>query len=163
MAAKVEANAAKTARIHTNNSEHKAKLKQKTERTPSLYSGMLHGGSILVASVKRRRPTTWKAKQSMRNNVKSRNEHQRRKGDGIMCLGCCLAGALEILMQVVMIVTTAGRVHSCSGWSLMCSGPILNYCVNCFNWSRRCALQWPEHLLTHGSPSAAVQRHLQKK
>ena len=34
MAAKAEANAAKTARIHTNNSEHKAKLKQKTERTP---------------------------------------------------------------------------------------------------------------------------------
>ena len=70
MAAKAEANAAKTARIHTNNSEHKAKLKQKTERTPSLYSGMLHGGSILVASVKRRRPTTWRAKQSGAMNVK---------------------------------------------------------------------------------------------
>jgi len=119
MAAKAEANAAKTARTHANNSEHKAKLKQKTERTPSLYSGMLHGGNILVASVKRRRPTTWRPKQSMRNNAKSLHERQARKGDRIMCLGCCLAVALEVLLHVVMIVTTAGRVHS--GCEVLCA------------------------------------------
>ena len=111
MAAKAEANAAKTARTHANNSEHKAKLKQKTERTPSLYSGMLHGGNILVVSVKRRRQTTWRPKQSMRNNAKSLHERQARKGDRIMCLGCCLAVAMSaaLLPRLRCADLTRGR------------------------------------------------------
>ena len=53
-----------------------------------------------------------KTANDMEGKTKWRNERQVRKGERIMCLGCCLAVALELLLHVVMIVTTAGRVHS---------------------------------------------------